>query len=335
MMPGPVYRFHGMIEVSENSFERRVETVVAPESGGVRMDAYLSRRYTYLSRNAWQAEIKRGRIFLNESCMTNPHRTVRAGDRIRFSGMRVEEPPVDDRVGILFEDQWLAVLDKSGNMPVHPAGRYFNNTLVRIMERKMGCALLPVHRLDRETSGVILFAKDSRTASAIQRNFSRVRKSYVAIVHGTMTPRRIEVDVPIGYDPSSEIKKMRLAYKDAPEAAFTDFKALFSFGDYTLVRAYPRTGRLHQIRVHLRYAGFPIVGDKMYGKDPALYLRFIGEGMNESLARELEMARSALHSRSLSFYHPREKKMIYVKAPLPQDFREFILSRSQGECRNR
>jgi 23S rRNA pseudouridine1911/1915/1917 synthase len=146
--------------------------------------------------------------------------------------------------------------------------------------------------------------------------------------------RRFEVDVPIGYDPSSEIKKRRLAWSGAPEKAFTAFRTLFSFGNYSLVRAYPRTGRLHQIRVHLSHAGYPIVGDKMYGKDPAFYLRFIREGMTDELAFELEMPRSALHSRSLKFFHPHEKRTMYIKAPLPDDIREFIEKRSM-RCQNR
>jgi RluA family pseudouridine synthase len=323
-----------MKDKPESSGARIVETAVGADFDGMRIDAFLARRFTYLSRSAWQSEIREGKILLNGREPGSPHRQVRAGDVVRFSGRELEEPPVDERVEIIHEDRWLVALSKSGNMPVHPSGRYFNNTLVRIMERRLGCRLLPAHRLDRETSGIILLAKDPDTASRIQRNFSRVSKSYVAVVHGRVCERRFVVDVPIGYDPSSEIKKRRLAWSGAPEQAFTAFKTLFSFGDYSLVRAYPRTGRLHQIRVHLSYAGYPIVGDKMYGKDPMFYLRFISEGLTGDLMRELEMPRSALHSRSLKFFHPHEKRTMYIKAPLPDDIREFIKERSMERCQN-
>ncbi len=329
-----VYPVNAMNDNRETSGARIVETAVGADSDGMRIDAFLARRFTYLSRSAWQSEIREGKILLNGNGPGSPHRQVCAGDVVRFAGRELEEPAVDERIEILYEDEWLVALSKSGNMPVHPSGRYFNNTLVRIMERRMGCRLLPVHRLDRETSGVLLLAKDSLTASRIQKNFSRVSKSYVAIVHGVVGARRFEVDVPIGYDPSSKINKKRLAWSEAPEQAFTAFRTLFSFGGYSLVRAYPRTGRLHQIRVHLRHAGYPIVGDKMYGKDPAFYLRFITGGMTGELARELEMPRSALHSRTLKFFHPHEKRTMYIKAPLPDDIREFIKERSM-RCRNR
>ena len=304
--------------------ERINETAVPREHERERLDVYLAGRFTYLSRTAWQREIERGRVYLNHERVESPGRRVRGGDIVRFDGRGFAESEVDDRLTVLYEDEYLVCVDKPGNLPVHPAGRYFNNTLVRILQERTGGNYFPAHRLDRETSGVILLAKRAEVASKIQRNFHTVTKSYIAIVHGRPAVREFEIRVPIRDDPTALIKKKRVASPDGGEYARTGFRALFSFGDYTLVRAFPETGRLHQIRVHLRHAGLPIVGDKLYGRDERLFGRFVREGLTGDLLSALEMPRSALHSRSLKFYHPMQGRELLIKAPVPADFREFI-----------
>lgn len=315
--------------------ERINETAVPREHGRERLDVYLATRFTYLSRTAWRREIERGSVFVNSARAEGANTRVRGGDIVRFDGRGYAEPEVDDRLEVLYEDEHLVCVDKPGNLPVHPAGRYFNNTLVRILEARHGGRYFPVHRLDRETSGVILLAKNREVASAIQRKFDRVSKSYIAIVYGKPADREFELDVPIGNDPTAAIKKKRIASPEAGESARTRFRTLFGFGDYALVRAFPETGRLHQIRVHLLYAGHPIVGDKLYGRDDRLFGRFVEEGLTDELLALLEMPRSALHSRSLRFHHPVLKKELMIKAPVPRDFREFLVSRGVRPWPNR
>jgi len=174
---------------------------------------------------------------------------------------------------------------------------------------------------------VILLAKRADIAAAVQRRFSLVRKKYIALVHGDPGEEALVIDTPLGFDTAGKLKKRRFAADDAPEQALTTVKKIFSFGDYSLVKAWPRTGRLHQIRAHLLHAGYPVVGDKMYGRDESLYPRFIKEGYSDELARALELPRSALHARSLRFPHPVEHKPLLAKAPVPADFREFIRMR--------
>ena len=306
--------------------ERINQTEVRPELDGVRVDVFLARRFTYLSRAGWQQEIADGRIWVNQAPACSASLRLRSGDIVRYRGGRIEEPPVDAAFGVLYEDEHLLGVDKTGNLPVHPSGRYFRNTLLRILEERLRQKLYPVHRLDRETSGLILLAKDSRTASSIQRNFHRVRKSYVAIVRGTVREREFNVDEPIGFDPSSLIKKKRAVLPGGQEAR-TRFRRILRFGDYSLLRAMPETGRLHQIRVHLHHAGYPIVGDKLYGRDAGLFARFIQTGLTPQLLQELELERCALHSRSLWFFHPVKKRHLFLKAPLPADMRSFIEER--------
>lgn len=308
--------------------ERINQTEVRPELDGERIDVFLARRFTYLSRTGWQQEIAGGRVWVNQATAGSASLRVRSGDLIRYQGGRIEEPPVDEEITILYEDEHILGINKTGNLPVHPSGRYFNHTLLRILEGRMRIKLYPVHRLDRETSGLILFAKDSLTASRIQRNFHQVRKSYVAIVHGTVHEYEFRVDAPIGFDPLSSIKKRRVVLPAGQEAR-TRFKRILCFGDYSLVRAMPETGRLHQIRVHLNHAGYPIVGDKLYGRDADLFARFVESGLTPELLERLELARCALHSRSLRFFHPAQKRHLVLKAPLPGDMRSFIAGRRE------
>jgi RluA family pseudouridine synthase len=315
--------------------ERVNESAVPSPYDGFRIDVYLARRFSYLSRAGWRAEIERGSVSVNGDVVSIPHHRVRSGDRVRFNGARIPEPPVDGHVEVLYEDESFLAVNKSGNLPVHPSGRYFDNTLLRILEKGREMKLFPVHRIDRETSGVILFAKKPDAASAVQRNFARVQKTYLAIVHGTVAQKDFMVDVPIGYDPGSVVKKRRVADGKAEKNAVTRFRRIFNFGPFCLVKALPQTGRLHQIRVHLLHAGHPIIGDKLYGGDERLYLEFIKAGYSEDLRARLDFPRSALHSRSMRFPHPFLGKNVTVKAPLPADFREFIESRKTAACQTR
>ncbi|MCP4134873.1 MAG: RluA family pseudouridine synthase [bacterium] len=302
------------------------ESIVPEDCSGLRIDKYLAKRFTYLSRSQWQKEIRAGRITLNNKEIRNDHKKVMEGDSILYSGREIEEPEIDRNYSILFEDANYMAINKPGNLPVHPAGRYFFNTLTAILEEDFGCKFFPVHRLDRETSGLILMAKNSEAASKIQSSFHRVKKSYIAIVHGSVNSNEFSIDLPIGPAKNALVRKRRAAFPGAEESAATHFKKLLTFGDYTLVKAMPVTGRLHQIRVHLNYAGFPIVGDKIYGLDERFYLEFIEKGLSEELLEKLILPRCALHSRSLLFYHPFLDKDILIKAPVPDDFRDFIES---------
>jgi RluA family pseudouridine synthase len=304
--------------------ERINETTVSFDYHSSRLDKYLSKRFTYLSRTEWQREILSGRVYINSEKITVVHKRLHYGDMVSYTGRGISEPEVDTNYSILYEDDSLLGINKSGNLPVHPSGRYFMNTLQRLLEGRLKIKLYPVHRLDRETSGVVIMAKNPDVASRIQKSFRSVMKKYIAIVHGNVSRREFMIDVPIGRDLSSSIRKKRSAYYGAKETARTYCKRLFCFDEYSLISAIPETGRLHQIRVHLHYAGYPIVGDKLYGCDETLFLKFIENGLTDEVWEQLLMRRSALHSRSISLIHPDTGKSIMIKAALPDDFREFI-----------
>jgi len=297
---------------------RKMETSVSPEFSGLRLDLYLSRRFTYLSRNRWQALIKSGEVLLN-GITAKYSKKVSRGDEIIFSPPSNNEPEVDPSFQIVFEDEYYLGVSKSGNLPVHPSGAYFNNTLTEILEMKYGKKFYPMHRIDRETSGLVMLGKKSDYASKFQTGFDNVRKSYLAIVNGVTRNRDFTVDVPMGPDPKSRVRKKRMAHSTAAERACTRFELLGCDGERSLIRAFPVTGRTHQIRVHLEYLGIPIAGDLLYGGDETLFLKLVEEGDSLELRERAGFARCALHSESLSFEHPYTGEDVCVSAPVPDD----------------
>jgi len=299
-------------------------SLVPAEYSLLRIDRYLAGRFSYLSRTGWQNEIRNGKVYHNGLQLFNYHKKVKAGDEVQYISEERYEPQVNRNYSILYEDEYLMVINKPPDLPVHPAGIYYRNTLLSILTTDLGMGLHPVHRLDRETSGAVIMSKCTKTASFIQSNFHMVKKTYHAIVHGIMEADGFDIIMPIGNDAGSAIRKKRAAYPEAGETAETSFRRLHSIDGYTLVEALPVTGRQHQIRVHLKYAGFPILGDKLYGLDENYFLEFIEKGNDPDLIRRIGFGRCALHSRSVHFYHPGLKEEIHVEAPLPEDMRNFM-----------
>ena len=139
--------------------DRMIESPVPAGYEGLRLDLYLSKRFSYLSRTSWQREIEEGRVLLNGAVILNVKKKVLEGDLILYNPLSLEEPEVDFNYSIIFEnDNYIAVC-KTGNLPVHPSGIFFKNTLITSLEEKTGCRFYPVHRLDRETSGAILLSR--------------------------------------------------------------------------------------------------------------------------------------------------------------------------------
>jgi len=304
--------------------KRIIESYVQKEYSGIRIDKYLSMRFTYLSRSQWQNEIKKGNIFIEEKKILNIHKKIYEKNLIKFNAELKDEPPVDKNYKIVYEDEYIIAVNKSGNLPVHPSGKFFFNSLSMILENDLGYKIYPIHRLDRETSGILLFSKNSEITSKFHANLKTMEKTYIAIVHGIVEKKEIKITTPIGKDNYSKIRKKRSAYKDAEESAITNVKKLFSFNKFTMLEVKPKTGRLHQIRVHLNYIGFPIVGDKLYGINENFYLEFIESGITKKLAEKLLMERCALHSKSIKFIHPETAKELFLSTELPEDFTTFI-----------
>lgn len=307
---------------SSGKLKRINESTVPAGFKPAELSAYLAGRFSYLDGAQWRLEISEGKVLVNgQVCPDGTE--VKEGDLVAWEGREIEEPSVDANYAVLYEDEWLIVVDKTGDLPVHPAGRYFNNTLTALMEKSLGAKVYPVHRLDRETSGVVLIARSAESAAKCQVSLSDASKEYLAIVRGAF-PESLEVDMPLGRDLNSPVRKKRAAYPGAAESARTRFILEETISSYSLVRAFPETGRLHQIRAHLEHAGYPIVGDKLYGGDPTRFLRFIDTGLTDELRKELLLPRTALHAARLEFRHPYTQKVLSISAPLPVMFSEFM-----------
>ncbi|MDD5169633.1 MAG: RluA family pseudouridine synthase [Syntrophales bacterium] len=291
---------------------------------------YCADRFTYLTKSQWEKEILDGNVSLNGETALNPMTELKGGEILVYDGHAIIEPPIDEKISILYEDEWFVAVDKSGNLPVHPAGRYFNNTLVSLLEDRYRRRVYPVHRLDRETSGVILLAFDSDSTGKLSDSLSKGSKEYLALVHGDFPEHEIMVDLPLGRDMDSVIRKKRKAWHGGTESAVTRFRKVLTTGDISLVRCFPETGRLHQIRAHLLSTGFPIVGDKLYGKDETAFLTFIEHGLTPAIERLLLLPRSALHNAKVVFHHPQDERQMIIRAPLPKMFAECIISRGQN-----
>ena len=299
------------------------------------VDCYCARRFTYFTQDQWGKEIDDGKLSINGMTVTDRTVTLRGGELLAWDGSGIVEPEVDQKITILYEDEGFVAVNKTGNLPVHPSGRYFNHTLVAILEDRYGRKVYPVHRIDRETSGVILLAFDGKSAGALSESLARGLKEYLALVHGNFPGGEMIVDLPLGRDYESDVSKKRKAWPGGTQTALTQFRKVLTAGDISLVRCIPKTGRLHQIRAHLLAMGYPIVGDKLYGRDETAFLTFIRQGFTAGLEASLVLPRSALHAVRLVFLHPRTGKEIVLLAPLPKMFADFIRARKTGDARDK
>lgn len=307
--------------------ERIVQTTVPGESEGTRLDFYLASRFTYRSRTAWQKAIRDGEIRLNGR-KTHASRQLHTGEMItlQMSGAELDEPPVRTDFSILLDTPAFLAVNKPPDLPSHPSGRYFNHTLQRLLLPDFG-TVHPVNRLDRETSGTMLFAKSGQAAKKLAALFETgsIRKTYLALVFGDF-PEEWNATGFLSADPNSKIGKKRRFTTDLPEDAedavpcSTDFQKISYRDEMSLIRCLPHTGRLHQIRATLFSGGFPMVGDKLYGPDETVFLRFIKDTMTTEDRTILRMDHQALHAASLAFRSPFTGDDLCIQAPLPDDF---------------
>jgi len=220
-------------------------------------------------------------------------------------------------------------------LPVHPAGKYYFNTLTSLILRNEnilfeGCKLknlFPINRLDRETSGLVVFAKSSSLAAKLQHIFSSsdTLKKYSAIVFGKTLPSWV-VDKPLAKKQFGEIRN-HMVVDNSGLPSKTSFKTLKSFDSFSLIEAILHSGRRHQIRAHLSFNQTPIVGDKQYGLHPELFVDFVS---NPSLVSDIECVllvgsvRQLLHCSNISFFHPVTSVLLDFTAPSPNDFNYFL-----------
>lgn len=310
--------------------KRRNQFRLPPGAASEPLTAFLARRFTYLSAAEWEALAERGSVTVN-GLPCAPGDLVGPGDLLETELGDRAEPPVDDRVGVVFEDGDLLVLDKSGNLPCHPGGAYFNHTLWALLRARFRVPEpVLVNRLDRETSGLVLVAKSPEAGKRARAEFAgrRAAKLYRALVEGMFPEERRACGGMVGDEGGPVRKRRRFVEGVSPaeaggEWADTAFRRLSYGNGVSLVEAAPATGRLHQIRATLLALGFPVVGDKLYGPDPEMFLRFCQGGLTPEDRVRLRLDRQALHAFRLRLRHPRTGRMMEWEAPMPADFAPF------------
>ena len=270
----------------------------------------LCRVVRHLSTEHWQTEFGRGLILNHDRQICSATQTVRAGERYLHKFPNVVEPDVNGAIQILYEDEALIVVNKPAPLPMHAGGRFNRNTLQHILNQVYHPEKpKPAHRLDANTTGVVLLTRTRRFAALLQPQFARgeVKKFYLVRVQGQPVEDRFSCDAPISSEPG-EVGTREIDF-EAGLPSHTDFRVLKRNADGTaLLEARPLTGRTNQIRVHLWHLGFPVCGD-------AVYLPGKIFGKTQTLAPEASPL--CLHSSRVDFVHPLTKQRVEFTAPEP------------------
>ena len=287
-----------------------------------RLDHFLTAFLRDLSRSSVEKLIKNGRVTVNGAVESKKSREVQAGDRVVVEIESEEEAAPytpSQRLKKLFEDEWLLAIDKPAGLAVHPGAGEKRETVLDIFRHgypqinEMTGTERPgiIHRLDKDTSGILLLAKTEEALRKMQELFQEreMEKTYLALVQGHVRFRNGTIDRPLARSLRNRARfEVAGEEREDRRDAITDFSVIREFANFTYVRLMPHTGRTHQLRVHLAHFGNPILGDILYGN-----------------RKQRELPRLALHAQRIEFTHPFTGNRIYVMSPLPADLRKYMV----------
>ncbi|MEO0292697.1 MAG: RluA family pseudouridine synthase [candidate division WOR-3 bacterium] len=304
-------------------------------SNNIRLDVYLSQTPLPFSRSKIKKKIQDKEVLVNGK-VAKPSYLVKKGDIIEViykEPRPFEIKPQNIPISIIYEDEDIIVLNKQKGVVVHPAKGNLEGTLLNAL--LYHCSTLSkgvskerpgvIHRLDEDTTGVIVFAKNEEVHSKIAEQFRKreVDKVYLAIVWGTPPMEEGEISSPIGRNFFD--RKLMAVTPLSSKDSLTRFKILHSYGFASILKVNLETGRTHQIRVHLSHFGYPVIGDPDYGGRDKKILRSIGLDYHDVFNKIMEiMDRQALHAVAVEFFHPRKKKRMRFVAPIHPDMKELI-----------
>lgn len=309
-----------IIENENLKGEQKVELTVAEEMSGKRLDSVLAGMMPEYSRSFIQKLFENGSITVGGDSCSEKKRKAAAGDIVEITipqPERLEVEAEDIPLDIVYEDDELLVVDKPAGMVVHPAPGNHSGTLVNALMYHCGDALSSingvirpgiVHRIDKDTSGLLMVAKTDRAHNALSAQLAEhsITRRYKAIVYSNIKEDEGTVDKPIGRDPGNRLRNA-VVYTNSKNAV-THYRVLERFGGFTLVEAVLETGRTHQIRVHMAYIRHPLLGDTLYGPAKNRY----------------GAKRQMLHAGVLGFVHPVTGEYMEFNSPLPQDFEDVL-----------
>ena len=325
-----------MTETAENQTtetETSFTFTVEPDDSGMRLDAYLADRIEGWSRSKLQKLIENEDVLVNEKSVKPSHK-VRENDEIEVELVEIQATvfePENIPLDIVYEDEYLAVINKPSGMVVHPGAGVQTGTLANAIafhfaesfaeqnrDNPGSTRIGIVHRLDKDTSGLIVVAKSDEMHEALSEQFREreVYKSYVALVHGSLEQNMGKVDAPIG---RNKHNRLRMKVATHGRSAVSLWKVRKRFDKFTLLDVEIKTGRTHQIRVHMGYLNHPVVGDEIYneGRDNTVMDHTARNGI-------ASMRRFFLHAEKLSFTHPKTKERLEFTQELPTELKEFL-----------
>ncbi len=290
--------------------------MVVDESGvGIRIDKYLSSNTSY-SRNTILGMIENGYILVN-NVVVKPSYKLKLKDNIFIKDGYIKDVTVEKKdipLDIVYEDNDIIIINKPSGLVVHPGNGNYNNTLVNgllyytdHLSNNNGLERVGiVHRIDKDTSGLILACKNNKAHEIMALEFKNhtIKRTYIALLEGVLPHNKVTVDAPIGRDVNNRLK-MAVTNKNSKNA-ITHIEVIKRYKNYTLVKCLLETGRTHQIRVHTKYIGYPVFNDPVYSNKPCTEFG------------------QFLHSYSMEFNHPITKKHLYFECPLPKEFQDFL-----------
>ncbi|SDY41170.1 RluA family pseudouridine synthase [Tindallia californiensis] len=285
---------------------------------GIRLDQFLVTQMEEHSRSFLQKCIKEHKVLVNDRIQKNRH-VIKKGDIISVDLVEPEELQVEAEnipIDIVYEDDFLVVVNKPQNLVVHPSAGHWQGTLVNalLFHCKEGLSgingiIRPgiVHRIDKDTSGLLVVAKTDQAHKHLAKQLSEhtMLRSYKAVVRGIIEEDELKIDAPIG---RHKVQRKKMAVVKEGKPAITNIKVLQRYKNHTLIHASLETGRTHQIRVHMAYSGHPVVGDELYSR-PEKHFNLKGQ---------------ALHAYELGFVHPETNKLVHFNAPLPPYFEALL-----------
>ncbi len=338
------------LRVDASDLQMRIEDLE------IRLDAFLVRYLSWRSRTSIQDLIWNGFVLVDASTPGKPNgrgqasverrpaRRLRHGSRVVVIIPEELRVPMlttrSDELVVLFEDEAVLAVDKPANLAVHPSGRHLSDTLIQRVHAKYGAgfelerggAPRLCHRLDRETSGIVLIGKYPDAHSHLMKQFEKrkVKKEYYAIVHGVPERDSGTIDLPIGAARASKVELKMTTLSDG-QPSRTDWNVVERRADCALLACRPITGRQHQIRVHLEAIGHPVVGDKLYGVDEELFQKGLDGTLDAADWKRLGLERQALHHHRIEFVTPATEERLVVESPLPADMQEYLDARPSLE----